>query len=209
MATIRQQPATKRKRALEQLLPDVSPDICPFWPTSAVFDPQRVLLRRLFFINSDMTEYVPVGFYPARDYQPLVEFGAIRRGGSKSIILKDEHIDTLADCLPKMLVSACNGGGIGAVCVGGAFRLSPPKNFGSARLYFDTQYNSLTIMALQNFARIFHIVQQQLLDYTTALPDVLSYVTSSVTSVTYVEPVPNASDLIDYRHLFEELVTSV
>ena len=137
MATSRQQqPATKRKHALEQLLllPDASSDICPYWSASPAFDPQSVLLRRLFFINSDSTKYVSVGFYPARDYQPLVEFGAIRSGGSKFIILKDEHIDTLADCLSKMLISICNGG-TGAGCVSGAFRLSPPKNFGSARLF--------------------------------------------------------------------------
>jgi len=150
-----------------------------------------------------------VVFYLERDYQSLVEFGAIRRAGSKSIVLKDEHIETLADCLPKKLVSICGTGAAAVGCVSGAFRLSPPKNYGSARLYFSTQYISLTILDLQYIARIFHTVQQQLRDYTLALPDVLSYVTSSVTSVTYVEPVPNASDLIDYRHLFEELVTSV
>jgi len=83
------------------LLPDDSSDICVYWPGSTAFDHQPVVLRRLFFINSDRTQYVSVGFYPARDYQPLLEFGAIRRGGSKSIVLKDEHIDTLADCLPK------------------------------------------------------------------------------------------------------------
>ena len=149
-----------------------------------------------------------VGFYPARDYQPLVDFGAIRRGGSKSIVLKDEHVNTLADCLPKMRVSICNGG-TGAGCVCAAFRLLLPKNFGSARLYFCKQYISLTIPDIKYRARMFHIVQQQLRDYTTALPDVLSYVTSSVTSVTYVEHVPNASDLIDYRHLFEEIVIAV
>ena len=138
MATSRQ-PATKTKRGLEQLLPDVSSRICPYWPASPAFDPQTVLLRHLFFINSDRTKYVSVSFYPAHDYQPLEEFGAIRRGGSKSIVLKNEHIDTLADCLPKMIVSVCNGEGTGAECVSGAFRLSPPKNFGSARLYFGTQ----------------------------------------------------------------------
>ena len=114
-------------------------------------------------------------FYPERDYRPLVEFGAIRRGGSKSIILKDEHIDTLADCLPKMLVSICNEGGTGASaveCVSGALRLSPPKNYGSARLFFGTQYISLTILDLQYLARKFRIVQQ-LRDYTLALPDVV------------------------------------
>jgi len=52
-------------------------------------------------------------------------------------------------------------------------------------------------------------MQQQLRDYTTALPDVLYYMTSSVTSMTYVEPVPKAIDHIDYRHLFEEIVKFV
>jgi hypothetical protein len=34
-----------------------------------------MLLRRLFFINEYRTKYVSVGFYPASDYLPLVEFG--------------------------------------------------------------------------------------------------------------------------------------
>ena len=88
MATIRQ-PATKSKRALEHLLPDVSSDICPYWPVSPAFDPKRVLLRRLSFINAKRNKYVSVGYYPAREYQPLVEFDAISRGGSKSIVPND------------------------------------------------------------------------------------------------------------------------
>ena len=32
------------------------------------FDPKRVLLRRLIFIDEDRTKYVSVGFYPTRDY---------------------------------------------------------------------------------------------------------------------------------------------
>jgi len=128
MATIRR-PA-KKKRALEQLLPDVSSDMCLYWPASPAFDPQRVLLWRLFFFNSNRTKYVSVVFYPARDYQHRVKFGAIQRGELKYIILIDEHLDTLADCLPKLLFSICNGG-TGAGCVSGDFRLSPPKNFRS------------------------------------------------------------------------------
>jgi len=127
---ISRQPPTKRKRALEQLLHEVSSDNCPYWPASPAFDLQGILLRRLFFINSNRTKYISVCFYPARDYQPLVDFGAIRRGGSNSILLKDELIDTLADCLPKMLVSVCDGKGTRAGCVSGAIRLSPPKSSG-------------------------------------------------------------------------------
>ena len=57
--------------------------------------------------------------------------------------------------------------------------------------------------------RLFHFLQQQLHDYIIALPDVLSYVTSSLTSVSYIEPMPNANKNIDYPHLYEELVTFV
>jgi len=74
--------------------------------------------------------------------------------------------------------------GTGAAAVGsesGSFHLSPPKNYGSARLYFGTQYINPTILDLQHLARMFHIVQQQLRDYTIAFPDLLCYVISSVT----------------------------
>ena len=58
---------------------ELTPNICTYWPNNPAFDPQRVLLRRLFFINEDRTKYVSVGFNPARDYLPLVEFRVLRR----------------------------------------------------------------------------------------------------------------------------------
>jgi len=45
-------------------------------------------------------------------------------------------------------------------------------------------------------------------DYVVALPD-LRYVTMSLTSVEYVEPMPNASVHINYPYLNEELVSFV
>jgi len=83
------------------------------------------------------------------------------------------------------------------------------EKVGSARLYFGTQYIRLTILDLQCLARIFLIVQQKLRDYTIVLPGVLLYVTSSVTSVKYVVPLPNASDHIVYPYLFEKHMTAV
>jgi len=76
-------------------------------------------------------------------------------------------------------------------------------------MYFGTQYISLTVLDMQYFARIIHVVEQQLRNYTLAFPDVLCYVASSATSVTYVEPVPNATEHIDDVQLFEEFVTLV
>jgi hypothetical protein len=69
---------TARKKRMEELEPT---NICTYWPNNPAFDPKRVLLRRLFFINDVRTKYVSVGFYPASNYLPLFEFGVLRRGG--------------------------------------------------------------------------------------------------------------------------------
>ena len=85
---------------MEELEPTT---FCTFWPNNPVFDPKRMLLRRLFFINEDRTKYVSVSFYPARDYLPLVEFRFSRRdGGTKTLILCDEQVDAMAEALPML-----------------------------------------------------------------------------------------------------------
>jgi hypothetical protein len=53
---------------------------------------------------------------------------------------------------------------------------------------------------------MFNIVMQQLHDYIVALQDVLPFVTNTLTSVTYVEPSPDASKNVDFPHIYEELV---
>jgi len=54
---------------------------------------------------------------------------------------------------------------------------------------------------------MFHIVQNQLKLYITALPDLMTYVISGLSSDIYFEPAANASNLILYPRLFEELKT--
>ena len=68
-------PATKKKMEHQELFE--ATNICTYWPNNPAFDQKRVLLRRLFFINEDLTKYVSVGFYPARDYLQLVELGVV------------------------------------------------------------------------------------------------------------------------------------
>jgi hypothetical protein len=63
----------------------------------------------------------------------------------------------------------------------------------TARLYEDSQFISLTLQDIEYLSRMFNIVQQQLNDYIVALQDVLLFVTNTITSVTYVEPFPDAS----------------
>ena len=54
-----------------------------------LFDPNKVLLRRVFFLDPEKTKYISVGFYPARNYQPLVEIGCPK---STTIILTDQYV---------------------------------------------------------------------------------------------------------------------
>jgi len=163
----------------------------------------------MFFINEDKTKYMSVGLYRARDYQPLVEFGAIRRGGSKSLILTDEQFASLADFLPAIRDSMCVGEHRVTKCESGKFRLHTRKTHGSAKLFVGTEYISLTQPDMENLVRVFHILQLQLRNYIIALPDVLSYVTPSLASTSYIELQHNASRNKDYPHLYEELVTFV
>jgi len=112
----------------EQHSSSAAADICTYWPANPAFELRSVLLRRLFYINEEKNKYVSVGFYPARDYQSLVEFGAIRRGGSKSLILADEQVDTLPGCLPAIHDFMCGGRDRVIInCESGKFSLHPPR----------------------------------------------------------------------------------
>jgi len=112
----------------------------------------------MLFINEDKTKYMSVCFYLERDYQPLVEFGAIRRGGSKSLFLTDEQVAALADCLPAIRDSMCVGGDRFIIkCESGNFRLHTLKRQGSARLFVGTEYISLTQPDMDYLVRVFQI----------------------------------------------------
>jgi hypothetical protein len=105
-----------------------------------------VLLRRLYFINEDRTKYVSVGFYPARDYLPQVEFGVLRRAGyTKSLILRDEQVGALAETMPTLRGAMYSAGARGCRCESGAFRLYVTRSGRTARLYVDSQFISLIL----------------------------------------------------------------
>jgi hypothetical protein len=59
----------------------------------------RVLLRRVFFVNTEKSRYVSVGFYPAHDYHIFVEFGGSR---IQPITFTEQHVKTLVEHLPEL-----------------------------------------------------------------------------------------------------------
>jgi len=143
---------------LEQL--PTTDDVCTYWPPIRPLTPSRSCYVACFSINEDKPKYMSVGYYPARDYQPLVEFGAIRRGGSKSLILADEQVAAMADCLPAIRDSMCVGGDrVVFKCESGIFRLPTPRRHGSARLFVGTEYIGLTQPDMDYLVRVFPILQ--------------------------------------------------
>ena len=68
------------------------------------FDPSRVLLRRVFFLNDEKSRYVSVGFYPAHNYQQLVEFGGTR---FLPLVLPADYVNIVAERLPGLVETMC------------------------------------------------------------------------------------------------------
>ena len=127
-----------------------------------------------------------------------------------SLILTDEQVAMFSDYLPVIRDSMCVGENRVIIkCESGSFLLHTPRRYGSDRLFVGTEYVSLTQSDMDYLVRVFHIIQQQLRYYIMALPVVLSFMSSSLTSTSYIEPAPNASKNIDYPPLYEELVTFV
>jgi hypothetical protein len=167
---------------------------------SPSFDPNRVLLRRLYFINDGKTKYVSVGFYPALNYQPLVDLGS---SGNKSLTLTERHVTTMVQRLPSLCEAMC--GDEQYSWKDGVFRLTTIGSYKTAILHLDKQYINYKLHELQVLSNMLHVIQNQLSIYTDAMPDVMSYSITALTSVDYVEPTNDMSQRILYETLYEEL----
>ena len=60
---------------------------------------QECLTSSHIFFNDDCSKYLSVGYYPARDYQPLVEVGVSTK---MPVRLTEEHVRTFAEHLPRI-----------------------------------------------------------------------------------------------------------
>jgi hypothetical protein len=120
-------PAGKRERYGEPKA--VSP--LAVQPISPLFVPTMVVLRRIFFIDTDKTRYVTVGFYPARNY----EFGGPKL---RHIVLVDKYVRTLAEHLPELCEKMFHDEQYR--CENGDLRLSKTRGYRTARLKLGDNY---------------------------------------------------------------------
>jgi hypothetical protein len=169
---------------------------------SPLFDPDRGLLRRVFFLNQEKSRYVSVGFYPAQNYQPLVEFGGARINPTT---LTEKQVSTLSEHL--------SGGLCQQLCKGSGFRIKIDYNLTLStyasqtitRFAMGGRRINFKVTESRHLQDMFYIVQNQLHYYTQALPDLLTYVNQVLSSTQYVIPNPNMSPNISHPQLYEEL----
>jgi hypothetical protein len=70
-----------------------------------LLDPSpRVLLRRVFFLNTAKSKYLSVGYYPARFYENMIEFGS---ANLLPLILNEQRLTLLSEHLPELCAAMC------------------------------------------------------------------------------------------------------
>jgi len=176
------------------------PDTCMDMVGTVLANPNRAVLRRVFFIAEDKSKFVSVAYFPARGYQPLAEFGGAKK---LPLLLDIQQLQILAE----NIASLCN-----ALSANehfskkdGGLKMSTTGSYRIARVYLGKHYLSFTYGELCNLAYITHMIQNQLMFYTAAMTDVIAYIDAAHDSVTFVEPPSKANKSINYYQLFEEI----
>ena len=104
---------------------------------------ERVLLRRLYFLNHDRSKYVCLGFYPDRGYRAFFELDGVRQA---PVVLPLSLIPTLALHLPELCEHLLRGEQY--KCNEVSFRMQTVAET-SARIAFDHTSVTLTLHELQ------------------------------------------------------------
>ena len=167
--------ATRSRKATEppKLVRPPEFGTCNFYVEAVgrAFDPKRFLLRHFF----------SVGFYPTRNYQPFVEFGAVQK-----------WVDLP---YPQRPASEDDGGKFtqnGRVRLWAtnitdanmATRLNRTGSLRVTRLYLYKQYINVRLVDLQYLLKLFLVVHNQPNVYTLSLPNVLPY--DCCTNINYI-----------------------
>ena len=136
-------------------------DMCLDMVSTVLANPNRAMLRRVFFIAEDKSKFVSVGYFPARGYQPLAEFGGTKK---LPLLLDIQQLQILAE----NIASLCN-----ALSANehfskkdGGLKMSTTGSYRIARVYLGKHYLPFTYGELCNLAYITHMIQNQLMFYT-------------------------------------------
>ena len=114
-----------------------------------------------------------MGFYPSRNYQPLVEIGSPKWN---SLILTDQHVKTLAEHLPTQCEALCRDEFFKVL--DGDLKMSSSSTYKSAVISLSNKKNKKSInfklSEIRHLSYIFFKIQNQLYKYTEAMSDVIN-----------------------------------
>jgi hypothetical protein len=119
---------------------------------SPAFVPNRVFLRRLFFLNDDKTKDVSIGFYRAQNYQPLFEFSGVKL---LPVVLTAEYVATMAERLPSLVESMCQNEQYQCKTEDKVFRTNTTGSYRVARVTLDKHCLSFKLHEPRNLLYIF------------------------------------------------------
>ena len=135
----------------------------------------------------------------------MVEIGSPKPA---PVILTDQHVKTLSEHLPAQIDALWRGE---FYVMDGEFAMHSASPFNTAILTMGKKKNrKLVFIKLNDFRYLaykFPMVENQLLKYAEAMPDVMNYVLATLNSTSSVEPPADASNNILYHQLYEELKT--
>jgi len=149
--------------------------------STVLANPNRSMLRRVFFIAEDKSKFVSVAYFPDRGYQPLAEFGGAKK---LPLLLDVQQLQILAE----NIAALCN-----ALSANehfskkdGDFKMNKTGSYRFARVYLGKQYLSFTYEELRNLAYIMYMIQNLLTFYTAAMTDVIAYIDTAHDSVAFI-----------------------
>jgi hypothetical protein len=166
------------------------------------FDPSRVLLRRVFFLNDEKSRYVSVGFYPTCNYQPFVEFGGTR---ILPLVLPTDYVNVVTEQLPGLVERMCRNEQFAWCSEDGDFKIHTTRAYRTARFTYAKHWISLKLPELRTLKYIFHVITNQLKMFNEGLCDVRAYVHTAMASCDFIEPHVTFFKSIIHRQLYDEL----
>jgi len=127
MLTRRRQRATEPPKKKMNLVKPPDIETCNFYveAVSPTFDSTHLLHRR-------HDQICLLRILPHSRVQHFVEFGVLRNNESKFIILNEQQVETMVECVTRMCESLCNNEK--AVCKNGNFRLNTTRRYRVAKL---------------------------------------------------------------------------
>ena len=165
-------------------------DICslPIEGISPPFEPNRALLRSVFFLNEDLNKYVSVAFYPTQGYAAYVEFGAAK---AVPIRLTEQQVIALTEHLPRLCDALCANIHYTS-SVHDGFKINTTGTYKIARMYLGMCKHGKHIafkMQVQRYLdNVMYIIVNQLKTYNIAQSDVMTYAMSAMASNDYIQP---------------------